>query len=89
MLGRVPVTRPDISKSYSETSTRVPVCIAAGHVYQMDGFFASTGWGADDSTAAAAAGAAAPACEYGPEQKGVCVVCLFRTKMTTCCSDRV
>ena len=43
-----------------------------GHVYQMDGFFASTGWGAEpgagDSTAAAADG---PACEYGPEQKDV------------------
>ena len=41
-----------------------------GHVYQMDGFFASTGWGAGapDGTAAAAGG---PACEYGPEQKNM------------------
>lgn len=38
-----------------------------GHVYQMDGFFASTGWGVDESTAATSS----PTCEYGPEQKDV------------------
>ena len=27
MLGRVPGTRPSISESHSETSTRVPICI--------------------------------------------------------------
>ena len=42
-----------------------------GHVYQMDGFFASTGWGADDSTTAAGADDSTAACEYGPEQKDV------------------
>ena len=41
-----------------------------GHVYQMDGFFASTGWGADKSTAAVGADDNT-ACEYGPEQKNM------------------
>jgi hypothetical protein len=43
-----------------------------GHIYQMDGFFASTGWGAtDDSKSTFAAAGELPACEYGPEQKDV------------------
>ena len=30
MFGRVPGTRPNISESHSEVSTRVPFCIATG-----------------------------------------------------------
>ena len=30
MFGRVPGTRPNISESHSEISTRVPFCIVAG-----------------------------------------------------------
>ena len=32
MFGRVPGTRPNISESHSEISTRVPFCIVAGEL---------------------------------------------------------